>query len=179
MNFRDLKAAVNAAQLHDLADTDAEAVRVEPTGLAIDFDSSHFSDEIEELKDDVERYVEDEKTMAARIETLEREAEEAKTALIAIRHDGDKATLADYIQQAREADERADKAEEDARQHKEFYANIAAELKAMRKKKGISANLFRQQSEILHVLGQMSTYPDDRARWQPRAKELLSKLHAK
>lgn len=180
MNFRDLKAAVMAAQLHDLADTTATAAREEFGEFVIEFDTEAFEEEANELRTERDDLEKDLKAEEKRTQTLEERLERAREALAEIRDPRSGVTLATFIERAEAAEYEAGVAIESARQWQHLREIAEKECKAIRKKKGVSANLFRLESEIVRVLDQIARHPLDSAQWAEQAeqaKKLLTELH--
>lgn len=179
MNFRDFKAAVNAAQLHDLEDTNAEGVELCAHGLLVVIDNSEMESRIEELEEDIERYVKSETDLEAKIEKLEREAEETREVLIAVRHEGEKATLAEYLQRAKDAEERAEKAEESARQASYAREEAQRECVALRRRKGIEAGTVRHARDITALFSRIAySRIEDLPAYRDACGKLLEKINS-
>ncbi len=157
---------------HPLADTNVESVANIGTCVEIETDESGLQaerDEIAAERDQLEKELADAEKEA---DTAEAERDTLKDLLADLKDPESGITVTAYR-------ERAEAAETEVSVARKQLAIWREEITALRKRKGITANLFANESEILHVLGQCATYPEDAARWQPRAKELLAKIHAR
>lgn len=162
--------------LHPTSATNVEAVENVGTDIHFVTDASELQEQIKELTEDRDEAMKNCEATDKKAEALEAQRDTLQAVLAEIKGP-DGVSLTTFIERTEQAEKDADDAQARATEFHRIQRETERECTALRSRKGISANLFRQQSEILHVLGQMATYPDDRARWQPRAKELLAKLH--
>lgn len=177
MHFSEVQDAVSRLLYnHPNAYTNVEAVENRGTDILFVVDTSELAQEIEDLKEVRDDLQKDLDATQEKAEALEAERDRLREAADEIKTD-DGTSLRVLVERTEQAEKDAEDAQVQSREWRNAKTSAERECTALRARKGIAANLFRQQSEILHVLGQMATYPDDRARWQPRAKELLAKLH--
>lgn len=163
---------------HPTSATNVESVENVGTDVRFVTDTSGLDSEIEDLKEVRDDLQKDLDAANEKADALEKERDTLREAADEIKAD-DGTSLTRFIERTEAAEKAAEIAAALSREWHHAKEAAERECVALRRKKGISANLFRQQSDIIHVLGQMATYPDDRTRWMPRAKELLAKLYAK
>jgi peptidoglycan hydrolase CwlO-like protein len=178
MNFRDFKAAVNAANLHDLADTAVESVSVYPgVGLDVEFDTSELEAARDEANDEKERVEKLLLDAEAKVEELETEAEKTAKVLSAIHGLTPAESLALYLQRATDAEADAETARNQSRDWKHARDDAERECKALRKRKGIDCAIVRHSREVLEFIRMVSeSKPADHARIKEAAQTALAKL---
>lgn len=175
MNLGDLQESIAAlaASRHRLTETNCEGVSVKSWGVALEFDESDAAGKIEDLtqeRDDLAKELE--ASDADKVNAQQR-ADTAEALLDEVKNESEPGLT------LREARKQCVEWEIIAKDNRRICEEARRELTALRQRKGVTVALFANQGEILHVLGQVCTYPDDAPRWKARAKELLAKLYAK
>lgn len=183
MNFRDLKAAVNAAQLHDLADTSVDSVS-SPDGvsLLVETRAEELAQAIEDLKC-AEGELKDEQARCNEIEAerdaLQSKLEDAQLVLAEIKEDGASVTLAKYREQAAECAAETANWKQTAMDHRRVREESERECKALRKRKGIASGVVRHHHELWVLLGYITqSKAEDWTRYKEDVRKMLEKINA-
>lgn len=174
MNLRDLSEAIagHAANLHPLTDTNVDSLTAEGGDLIAVCDTSALQEEIDDLKTGEEWLNTQVKELSEENSSLELRAELAERLIDEVKwEDAPGATLRTYR-------DRAINAEAEVALAREGIRRAHDERAALRKRKGVTTNLFACERDILHLIGQIENYPDDIARWRPLAKTILEKVYA-
>ncbi len=175
MNLRDLSAEIarHAATLHPLTDTNAQGVAIEGGSVVIAFDTSALDNEIEDLKIGEDALNAEVKELKEANAAFELRAELAERLIDEVKYEDEKGqTLRHYVKEACEAGLSAEK-------WKRGYVEMRSECEALRKRKGVTVNLFACEREVLALLAQIwdckgRTLPELR----PEAEKLRAKLFA-
>lgn len=175
MNLRDLSQALAplVGSMHPLTETNVEGVSQDGGMVLLDFDTAELEAEIKELKEDVARFTDE-------IKSLEDESAKTET-----RADALEALLDEVKDEAepgltlREARDKYAEWRHISDIDKRISEEARAELTALRKKKGVTANLFANERVVLLLLSRIAKYPKDAAMHAAEATVLLNKLHVK
>lgn len=159
---------------HSMTDTNLEFGAVCVAG-AIEFevDASDLHEEISDLiksKEHLKKQLADAEDREA---ASDERAEKAEALLDEVSAEDEAGTT------LRQYAERAAAADEHAKKWRDGYVATLAECNALRKRKGVTVNLFKCEREILRLLVLVEGYPSKAVEHSVEAKELYEKLHAK
>ena len=155
---------------HPTIETNIEAVELDGTGAQFLVDDSESTGQIADLRNDLAEKERECDELSSQLDGWKSRAINAEALLAEVKSEApaDKGcTLQLAIARAERAEEAADKAAQNA-------VAWSHEVTALRKRKGVSANLFRCEREILTLLGRLREYPEQGLKDVPA---LLAKLH--
>ena len=160
MTLRDLKDAIAAIRLHDLASTNVNAVEAVGTDLILRFDESETEAALTDAREELADANKECEELKAENDKLDAEANRLTAILSGIKNDG--GTALDYANRATQAEHAADEANENARR-------LEVETKALRKRRGIEAGYFANASAVIDYL---------RKSQEPDARAIMAKINA-
>lgn len=166
MFYRQFRAELDriAHRLSDWDEVNAATVRLESWGLSFGEDEDAAA-EIEQLKrelKDCEKQMEDDskeaQTSAERIRELETERDKLAAELVQLRDPESGVTVATYRERLQEAEKEAEAANESAQRADKRTAEMATELAAMRKRKGVEPGVMAHTRDVIGFLNTVRHY---------------------
>lgn len=172
MTLQNIRDELARIQAHPLTPTSVISIEESAQGILFEFDASDEEMEIAELKESEARLEKENADLEAKIIELEQERD-ALTEMHADFKDPESGiTPADYRKKAEEAERLCA-----AHKVEAYYAN--QELAALRKRKGVMAELFKHQDEIISLLSRISRGSVEFLQAKADAAELIKTLHSK
>lgn len=158
LTLSELNQTLALQRIHPLTPTNVLGVSHAGGSLCFEFDQS----ELEECRADLKDAEKECSDLDAQLDAAVERAREAEKLLAEIKSPDGK-TLAEYVSEAKQAEERAAM----YKRHAEECERISATL---RKRKGIDVAYIKHRSEVMALLGYLEY------EGEPRAKELLKKM---
>lgn len=158
LTLSELNQTLALQRIHPLTPTNVLGVSHAGGSLCFEFDQS----ELEECRADLKANEQELADIEKQAERAEERADAAEALLAEIKSPDGK-TLAEYVSEAKQAEERAAM----YKRHAEECERVSATL---RKRKGIDVAYIKHRSEVMALLGYLEY------EGEPRAKELLKKM---
>ncbi len=181
MNVAEIQQAIaGLAYAHPLACTNVERVANDGTDIVFECDISELQSEIEDLKIERDNLAEECKAADEKIDELEAAAEKLTEYAAEVRDPNSGVTLADMFERTQQAEKDRDEMRKSRDDWMTLMRACEAEMKALRKKKGVESNVVRFHRDVVGLIGTLSraTREKDFEHHREECVEMLRRLHA-
>ncbi len=171
MKLTDLKNELdNLLYRHPLTETNVDSVSMDGTDIRLETDVSYLRNELDDANSSLAAYEKSEKELEEKLDAAETERDELRELVADIKDPESGRTLKDFMDEAKEANERA-------KRHIAIAKAAHDECMALRKRKGVEPELFANGREIIELIREIA-YDKRFETAGPcrRAEELASKL---
>jgi len=178
MTYSQLLSDLTALNLHPLAETNVHAVTQDRGAAFLDFDTSAEQQELEGLRDEAQAWQRHCESADAALDQANSDLEKANALLDEIKGeepDEKGRTLRQYIEDAELQARQAAAWRGEAEKYK-------AELLALRKRKGVTCNFVREQTNTLNLLNSINQYQSNGKLTEQQTldlRALLVRIYAK